>query len=161
MISGSSLTVLPHSPPAIQHPENTVVNKLSPMSNNTTQPAEMFMKAVGNLSPGRPPPPPYFPPPPPGSVQAGLSPPSVIQNTNGPQKHLNNSSSGIVSSPQNYNSATWERPIHRGGAIGSVGTIIPSGSQLGGNQLPHNNSTSSMSKLTVPPPLGMSKQNGW
>ena len=158
MISGSSLTVLPHSPTAVQHPENTIANKLSAMSNNSTQqPVEMFMKAVGNLSPGRPPPPPYFPPPPPGSVQPGLSPSSVIQNTNGPHKHLNNSSSGIASSPQNYNSATWERPIHRSGAIGSGGTAVPPGSQMGGNhQLPHNNSTSSMSKLIVPPPLGLS-----
>lgn len=153
--SGSSLTVLPHSPTSVQHPDNTKSNKLSPMSNNSQQSVDMFIKVAGNLSPGRPPPPPYFPPPPPGLVQAGLSPSSVIQNTNGPQKHFNNSPSGIVSSPQNYNSATWERPIHRGGTIASGGSAIHPGHLSGNHHVPHNNSTSSMSKLIVPPPLGM------
>lgn len=120
------------------------------------QPVDMFMKITGNLSPGRPPPPPYFPPPPPGSVQPGMSPASVIQNNSYAHKHINNSPSGIVTSPQNYNSSTWERPIHRGGTIAGVGHSIRQGSQLSGNhQGQHNNMSSSMNKLTVPPPLGM------
>ena len=154
MTSGSSLTVLPHSQTAGPHPEDTS----SSMSNNIPQPVDMFMKVAGNLSPGRPPPPPYFPPPPPGTVQAGLSPSSVIQNNNGQVKHLNSSVSGIPNSPQNYNSATWERPIHRGGVVGSGGATSAPGPQRGGNpQLPHNNSTSSVNKLIVPPPLGTAK----
>ena len=145
--SGSSLTVLPHSPLGIQHLDSSPNTKLSPLSNS--------QHIVGSLSPGRPPPPPYFPPPPPGSVQPGLSPSSVIQNTNGPHKQINNSGGGMVSSPQNFNSATWERPIHRS----SGGATALQGSQLGGShQLPHNNSTSSMSKLIVPPPLGNDNQ---
>lgn len=154
--SGSSLTVLPHSPASVQQQDNTQNNKLSPMSNSSQQTVDMFMKVAGNLSPGRPPPPPYFPPPPPGSAQPGISPSSVIQNTNGTHKHINNSLSGMISSPQNYNSATWERPILRGGAIAGGGSTIHSGSQLGGNhQHMHSNVTSSMGKLVVPPPLGM------
>ena len=145
--SANSLTVLPHSPLGIQHLDSSPSTKLSPLSNS--------QQLVGNLSPGRPPPPPYFPPPPPGSVQAGLSPSSVIQNTNGPHKHLNNSGGGMISSPQNFNSSTWERPIHRSGAIASGGPTALQGTQHGGShQLPYNNSTSSMSKLIVPPPLG-------
>ena len=116
---------------------------------------DTFIKATGNLSPGRPPPPPYFPPPPPGSILPGISPSSVIQNTNGP-KHISNSPGGVLNSPNNYNSATWERPIHRGGINPGGGPAIHSGSQVGGNHhIPHNNVTSSMGKLVVPPPLGM------
>ena len=156
--SGSSLTVLPHSPSIAQHHENNPNNQLSPGFNSAQHSIDMFMKVSGNLSPGRPPPPPYFPPPPPGSNQQGISPSSVIQNNNSSHKHLNNSPSGILSSPINYNSATWERPIHRGGTVGSMGASIRPGSQVGGHhQVPHNNMTSSMSKLTVPPPLGMAK----
>ena len=155
-MSGSSLTVLPHSPASAQQQDNTPSNKLSPMSSTSQQTVDIFMKAAGNLSPGRPPPPPYFPPPPPGSTQPGMSPSSVIQNINGTHKHTNNSPGGMVSSPQNYTSATWERPIHRGGSITGGGSTIQSGSQLGGNhQLLHNNVTSSMNKLIVPPPLGI------
>ena len=109
-----------------------------------------------NLSPGRPPPPPYFPPPPPGTIQPGMSPSSVIPNNSYSPKHLNNSTGGMMNSPQTYNSATWERPIHRGGTIAGVGSTIRQGSHLSGNHhVQHNNATSSMSKLTVPPPLGM------
>ena len=155
--SGSSLTVLPHSPSSNQHHDNIPNNQLSPAFNSAQHSIDMFMKVSGNLSPGRPPPPPYFPPPPPGSNQQGISPSSVIQN-NSSHKHLNNSPGGKLASPHNYNSATWERPIHRGGPVGSIGAGIRPNSQLGGNhQIPHNNMTSSMSKLTVPPPLGMTK----
>ena len=155
--SGSSLTVLPHSPSSNQLHDNIPNNQLSPAFNSAQHSIDMFMKVSGNLSPGRPPPPPYFPPPPPGSNQQGISPSSVIQN-NSSHKHLNNSPGGKLASPHNYNSATWERPIHRGGAVGSIGAGIRPNSQLGGNhQIPHNNMTSSMSKLTVPPPLGMLK----
>ena len=147
--SGSSLTVLPHSP-------NNSNNKLSPMSNSSQQQVDLFMIAGKNLSPGRPPPPPYFPPPPPGTIQPGMSPSSVIPNNSYSHKHLNNSPGGMMNSPQNYNSATWERPIHRGGTIAGVGSTIRQGSHVSGNHhVQHNNATSSMSKLTVPPPLGM------
>ena len=150
--SGSSLTVLPHSPGLIQQHDSSSSNKLSPMSQ---QPVDMFMKISGNLSPGRPPPPPYFPPPPPGSVQPVMSPTSVIQSNSYAIKHINNSSTVMANSPQNYNSATWERPIHRGGTIAGVGSSIRQGSQLSTNHhVQHNNMTSSMNKLTVPPPLG-------
>ena len=152
--SGSSLTVLPHSPASTQHHDNTHNNQMSPPFNSTQHSIDMFIRASGNLSPGRPPPPPYFPPPPPASNQQGISPSSVIPN-NSSHKHLNSSPGGILGSQHNYNSATWERPIHRGGMIGGVAPGIRPSSQLGGiPQIPHNNITSSMGKLTVPPPLG-------
>ena len=155
--SGSSLTVLPHSPTSAQHHDNTANSQFSSTYSSAQHSIDMFMKISGNLSPGRPPPPPYFPPPPPASIQQGISPSSVIPNSNSSHKHINSSPSGILGSPHNYNSATWERPINRGGTIGGVGSGVRPSSQVGGNQVTHNNMTSSMSKLTVPPPLGMTK----